>query len=164
MKKSSPLKPKITGGSEAQPCFCCIVFLPLGALQITKSEQNTGSLVCLHQRGVRWARCTLLCCCACYKVCHVLHYALGDLFPVKVLISPFFPKSGFNKMALMIEMCTARKLNYIHTWCTCKFSLSNKYCVPVANNVYWLIFRSRFKQEILTESVMLWMSIMSLIS
>lgn len=34
------------------------------------------------------------------------HLALcfGGLFPVKVSIYPFFPKSGFNKMALLIEM------------------------------------------------------------
>lgn len=117
------------------------------------------------ERGVRWAGCTLLCSCARCRVCRVLHYASGDFFPIKVSISPFSPKSGFNKMALLIiETCTARKLNYIHTWYTCTFSLSNKYSISVGNDVYLLNFKSRFNQEILTDSVMLWMSIVWSIS
>ena len=59
----------------------------------------------------------------------------GGLFAVKVSISPFSPTSGFSKMTLIIQVCTARKLRYVHTWYTCKFSLSDKYRIPVVNNV-----------------------------
>lgn len=68
--------------------------------------------------------------------CHILHYGR---FPSNFL--PFSPKSAFNKVTLIIVICTARKLSFIHMWYTCKFSLSNKYHILVANKLYLLNFK-----------------------
>lgn len=54
----------------------------------------------------------------------------------------------------LILMCSLQLENWtIYMWYTSKFSLSNSYCKPVANSAYFLKFKVRRNQEMLTKSV-----------
>jgi len=83
--------------------------------------------------GLWWLQCTLRSSVTPY----IMH---GRMFPFKGLIYLFSPKSVFylkKKKKRMIEKCKAAL--YIHA-ANCKFSQSNKYCVPAANEV-WMCIR-----------------------